>query len=347
MPPIRPHSMRLDPLRTALALALACAPGAVEASSPNALTVLVANCNDSGAGSLRDAVTNASDGDTIDASQLGCSRISLTTGAIVLGVDNLTVLGPGPTGLTIDGRYNNGEDIFFHLGTGTLNVDSMTLSGGRKYRTDLPAQGGCIYSMGNVALNEAVLADCQAHGIGVDNVAHGGAVYTQQDLTMIDSVISGSLATNPDADSRGGGAYVKGSLIAKYSTIADNQAKTVYYPHGSLGGGLFVYRQAVIINSTISGNYAWHMGGMFAGAGASYPVEIDNSTITDNRASRVGRRVRIRQHQVAEQHDRVQSRAGTDIRRCRRSRAARAGIDARHGKLDHREQYEFVWRIKV
>jgi hypothetical protein len=282
----RPH-----PLAAAFAIALACTVRPLEATSsppspprPFAVTTVVGNCNDSGPGSLREAVTNAASGETIDLTELGCSRISLTTGSLITAADSLTVIGPGPAGLTLDGAYNEGENLFFHLGSGTLDVESMTLANGHKYRSDAAALGGCIYSTGSVTLNAAVLVGCVARSDGDHNGALGGAVYTYQDLIMIDSVISGGLASSNDWRGRGGGAYVRGSILAKYSTIADNEASNTNYAHFSLGGGLFVYKQALILNSTISGNVAGHMGAMFAGRGSAYPVEIDSSTITDNRA---------------------------------------------------------------
>ena len=54
-------------------------------------TVLVSNCNDAGPGSLLDAVTSASSGDTVDASALTCSMITLTTGALSTIADGLTI----------------------------------------------------------------------------------------------------------------------------------------------------------------------------------------------------------------------------------------------------------------
>src|SRR3954467_12856236 len=135
---LRPH-----PLHAAFALALACTMRPLDASSlpasearPLAAATVVANCNDSGAGSLRDAVTNAVSGETIDVGQLGCSRISLTTGSLVTAAENLTVIGPGTAGLTIDGAYNGSENLFFHLGGGTLDIEGVTLANGVKYRSD-------------------------------------------------------------------------------------------------------------------------------------------------------------------------------------------------------------------
>ena len=284
------HAMRRRPLCAALAAIFACALPASDApareGSPRSpITVTVANCNDSGDGSLREAITNAVSGDTIDLGHLGCSRISLTTGTLPTAVDNLTLIGPGADLLTIDGAYNGGQNILFDLGAGALTIKDMTLANGYKYQENLPARGGCIYSLASVTLDGVVLANCEAHATGDGNVVLGGAVYTSQDLTMIESVVSSGYAGNPDSpdgEGRGGGVYVRGSLIAKYSTIENCSAPNL--GSGSLGGGAFVYRSALILNSTLSNNYAWHMGAIIAGRGADEPVEIDNSTITNNRA---------------------------------------------------------------
>jgi hypothetical protein len=57
---------------------------------------VVTNCDDAGPGSLRDAVENAVDGDTVDLAKLTCSTITLTSGEIVVQVDQLALQGPGP-----------------------------------------------------------------------------------------------------------------------------------------------------------------------------------------------------------------------------------------------------------
>ena len=65
-------------------------------------TIAVTSCDDSGPGTLREAFTTAVTGDLIDLTTLGCSTISLTTGALVTSVDDLTVQGPGAAALAID-----------------------------------------------------------------------------------------------------------------------------------------------------------------------------------------------------------------------------------------------------
>ena len=56
----------------------------IPAGTAAAATRTVSNCNDSGAGSLRNAIAGALSGDTIDLSRLGCSRITLTSGEIAV-----------------------------------------------------------------------------------------------------------------------------------------------------------------------------------------------------------------------------------------------------------------------
>jgi len=69
----------------------------------------VTSCADSGADSLREVISNAASGDTVDLSGLtganACanSKISLTSGEIPIKQDDLTIKGPGAANLAIDG----------------------------------------------------------------------------------------------------------------------------------------------------------------------------------------------------------------------------------------------------
>lgn len=70
----RQPSQSLRPLVACLAAALGIATAA-PADQPNhpADTIVVQNCNDSGPGSLREAYAAASDGDTVDLSELAAA----------------------------------------------------------------------------------------------------------------------------------------------------------------------------------------------------------------------------------------------------------------------------------
>ena len=88
-------------------------------------SIVVSNCNDSGAGSYRQAVLDAVSGDTIDLTSTGCSTITLTTGDVQAFQNDLTLQGPGALGLFINGGslYRPLE----HLGTGTLHINDLSL----------------------------------------------------------------------------------------------------------------------------------------------------------------------------------------------------------------------------
>lgn len=104
--PARPRFPRTDPSPTLLyrAIAVALALGgcgmvdaaSVDASPRGGAVHVVHNCNDDGPGSLREAAQLlAASGDRIDLAQLPCSRITLATGAISFGLDDLELVGPG------------------------------------------------------------------------------------------------------------------------------------------------------------------------------------------------------------------------------------------------------------
>src|SRR5215467_9112760 len=69
--------------------------------SAHAATITVTNTNDSGPGSLRQALVAAHDGDTITFAVTG--NVVLTGGGLPVN-KNVTILGPGADQLTIDGN---------------------------------------------------------------------------------------------------------------------------------------------------------------------------------------------------------------------------------------------------
>ena len=278
-----------------------------------AATRMVTSCADDGAGSLRAAVASAASGDTIDLTQVACSGITLTTGAILVDVDDLELVGPGANALTLSG--DDADRVLVHPHGGTLHVRDLAVRNGYNRAEGFHvAGGGCIASAGYVILESAIARDCRATGIG----AYGGAVYAYS-LLAVDSTIAGNTATgihvNASTAAFGGGAFVYQMDIER-STISGNSAVEYTHPerdHYAIGGaiaavlgglvshssidsnrsagragGIATFNPISISNSTISGNVAQNdiAGGVFVRWPAT--IELDNSTVTQNQSLRDG-----------------------------------------------------------
>jgi hypothetical protein len=89
---------------------------------------VVTNGNDSGAGSLRAAITfaNANPGSTITFSLPANSTVTIATPLPAINA-NVTIDGSGSSGLTISG--NNTNRVFFVL-SGNVAISNLTISGG-------------------------------------------------------------------------------------------------------------------------------------------------------------------------------------------------------------------------
>jgi len=268
--------------------------------------IVVTTCDDGGPGSLREAYFNAVDGDTIDLTQLACSTISLSTGFALTNsgtAHNVTLVGPGRDGLTIDGALTN--RVLVHNGEGDLHLIGLSIANG-SYSG--PYGGGCIYSYGGVHTEDVDISHCSLFAGGTYS-AYGGAIFSRgrtylsgtritnstaqataglgaggavfaSSVRIVRSTITGNTAVVGDTyDSLGGGVLSLGDVEVRYSTIADNTA--------GIGGGLWLAGGAapqtrLIINSTISDNHATYGVGGIYGSYAPSLLQISNSTITAN-----------------------------------------------------------------
>lgn len=257
---------------------------------------VVTNCNDAGAGSLREALALAAVGDTIDMTALTCSVITLTTGALVNNVDDITIKGSGRDELTIDGGSELGYQNHVLLNFGEeLTISSLTIANARYATSGAFPTGGCIYSSGALEIKYSDLRNCHVSNSG-SQTAKGGAIYAKDGLRMKYSTVreSSVVSVSGTSGAKGGGVYAKGffeyysaaGLFGSNITISDNIA---YSASGSaLGGG--IYADGLDIgDSTISNNQAsvgidplafGTGGGIFALA----PIRISSSTIASNTA---------------------------------------------------------------
>ena len=252
----------------------------------------VSNCNDSGGGSLRDAVTTAASGDVIDLTGLGCATISLTSGSLTSGVDYLSVIGPGAGRLSIDAG-NNSRAIALLGQYGILSIDGVTIRNG-SYTNDDPndpsgsAQGGCVLAAQYVTISNSVLDHCSASGKSVQ----GAAVHAVGALRLVNSVVTGTTATavaNDLSSTIDGGVLSGGAVYLTGSTISDasvTSTTTTSYG-GVFGGGIFGMYGMILTDSMVTGvdvhvtaaRDAYSKGG---GVGSPTTVILERSTISNN-----------------------------------------------------------------
>jgi hypothetical protein len=91
-------------------------------------TPTVTNLNDSGDGSLRTAIADAANGDTINFQPGLVGTITLTSGELDI-TSSITI--DAPPGITVDAQ---GHSRVLEVGAGTSTVDGLTLTGDRPQR---------------------------------------------------------------------------------------------------------------------------------------------------------------------------------------------------------------------
>ena len=119
-----------------------------------ATTITVTNTNDSGPGSLRQAILNASSGDTINFAP-SVTTVTLTSGELVID-KNLTITGPGANRLTVQVDISVISARVFNItsSTVTVSISGITISNG--FAEDGPGGGG-ILSAGALTLTECTI----------------------------------------------------------------------------------------------------------------------------------------------------------------------------------------------
>lgn len=234
----------------------------------------VINLADAGAGSLRDAISqaNANPGaDTITFTGAGASgTILLTSGEIAI-TDSLTVTGPGADALTISG--NKASRIFNIADDNdpdqmiSVTLDGLTFADGSS------DSGGAI-----LVRDDENLTVQNSTFTGNTASDTGGAIFAEQDLAVV-RILNSTFAGN-SADGSGGAITVDGgNLDIQHSQFTSNTS--------DYGGVLFAaHTQTVLINTTnFSENTAAANGGAIILDGVDGPILIQNSTITGNTAS--------------------------------------------------------------
>ena len=119
-------------LRVLICSLLLCAIG----RAAQATTITVINTNDSGPGSLRQALAVVNDGDAINFdSSLNGQTITLTTADLLIN-KSIIVMGPGANLLTVARAQNASNIRIFHVTSGhTVTIQGLTITNGSTFPT--------------------------------------------------------------------------------------------------------------------------------------------------------------------------------------------------------------------
>jgi hypothetical protein len=168
------------------------------------------NTADGGAGSLRGALANANDGDTINFDVSVTGIITLTSGQLEVN-ENISISGPSAKVLAI--TANTTTFRVFYIASGkTVAISGLTITGGIKNN------GGGIYNDHSTL----TIDNCSVSGNGAYN--WGAGLYNDHGtLTVSNSLVSNNVASG--SPSRGGGIFNDGSsgsatLIVNNSTFS-------------------------------------------------------------------------------------------------------------------------------
>ena len=195
---------------------------------------------------LRDAVNDAANGDTINV-PAGTYVLSAQLGGELVLDANMTIVGAGARVTTISG---NNTSRVFRLSNATISASGLTLTAGLDPGTTIngggavhvaqnsslaladsavtnsrsPVGGGGIYTTGTLQLSRVTVSGNQVNGTPGQG---GGILHTSNNDPIRFAVIADSTISGNSANGNGGGIYSAGSALAlQRSTIANNTAAT-------------------------------------------------------------------------------------------------------------------------
>jgi hypothetical protein len=253
------------------------------------------NLNDSGAGSLRQAVIDANAAPAADDIDFDASVTEILLASPISITANVNIKGPGKDKLAISG--SNVSRIFEI--TGVVTIDGLTL----KDANPATGNGGAIYT---TAASQLTLTNSTLSNNRVSGNNYGGAIYTVSgsSLTITDCTFSGN---STGASGYGGAIAAAGSSITITKSTLENNAAygggAIYYQSGALsiidsllsdnsastsagyGGAIYAYFSPLIITrSILTDNAAYHGGAIYN----TNSLNITDSVLSDNLASASG-----------------------------------------------------------
>ncbi|MBF0435108.1 MAG: DUF4347 domain-containing protein, partial [Magnetococcales bacterium] len=243
-------------------------------------TYTVTNLNDSGAGSLRQAISsanaNAGDDDIVFTNGLS-GNINLSSTITINDANNLTISGDtnndSVADITIEGNGGNYKAFSVTLGSSTKTLTLQSININNFAQTALT--GSAIWlgtNGGYLILNDSTISNCSASSAGAILANNGTHITLNRDI------LTGNSATGSGGS---GGAIVAAGasvvLTINNCTISSNSATN---GAGASGGGITsMFATTTINDSTISNNSAYNYAGVYISAGTT---TIERCTIDSN-----------------------------------------------------------------
>ena len=230
---------------------------------------VVTNIADSGPGTLRTAITNATNGAVITfAPNLSGQTILLASSLNI--TTNLTIDASAlPGGILINGN-NQAVQVFNVATNNTVVMNSLTITKGGS------AYGAGIANFGTVTMTQCILTGNVAINFNPDG--YGGGIYNAGTMMLNQCTLTGNGASGPDGGS-GGGIYNIGTLTLNESTLSGNSAFWRY------GGGIFNSGILSVNQSTLAANSADGAGGGICNVGT---LRLNQSTVSGNESGYSG-----------------------------------------------------------
>jgi predicted outer membrane repeat protein len=246
----------------------------------------VTNLLDSGAGSLRDALSVTPSGGTIGFAPGLAGTIQLAS--TLATANSVTVVGntdaTGAPTITVRGTRDTGGtfgDFYFSGPGATVEIDNLVITNGNAGGSGAGQYGGGINAKGTLTLvNDQVVSNAASGGGGgIDAYGSAGSV-----LLIFSSVIS----NNSTAGGFGGGVSTVDSVDIERSTFANNS--------GNYGGGAIEYSQSgantnlafYLVSTVFRGNTAETGGAVYSyldiTAGA-FSMTVNGCVFDSNQAS--------------------------------------------------------------
>ena len=242
--------------RLRLALLLGVGLALVACNTSTTATSAVTNLNDSGAGSLRQAILDAAPGDTITIAVTG--TITLTSGELVINKD-LSLVGSSSANNIISGNLAVATLERVINNSAKLTLNNLTV------RSGTALSGGGILNSGDLTITNSVITDNRAHG-------EGGGIFNSGTLHINNTTLSSNLTELFNAtDASGAGIYNTGTATISNSTFFNN----LVHDNGS---ALFNAGSASVTNTTFSFNQENGIAAVYNDKNST--LNLNNVTIT-------------------------------------------------------------------